>query len=323
MFTLLLATLPTQPNAVRLRIWRNLRALGAPALRDGAYLLPQAHVAAFDALAQEVTAHGGSASVLTLTPRDATQSAELHALFDRRALYAQWRLSLEAARAELPALAETAARRRLRSVAETLQALRSIDYFPGPAASQAAADLDAVRLMLERQLAPDEPRARGHEDIAALEPRRFVGKRWATRARPWVDRLACAWFVRRFIDAQAVFVWLKGRAALPRGAIGFDFDGAQFSHVGARVSFEVMVARFGFEADERLRRVGAAVHVLDAGGIQVPEAAGLEMILAGLRELHADDDALLAATLPVFDGLYAGHSGGSVRPANNRPNPPP
>lgn len=308
MFTLLLATLPTQPNAVRLRIWRNLKSLGAVALRDGAYLLPLEHMAEFDALAQEVTAHGGSANVLTLTPRDAAQSAELLTLFDRSALYADWRQSLEAARAELPGLAETPARRRLRSVADALQTLRAIDYFPGPARAQAEADLDALRLVLERQLSPDEPHARLHEDIAALAPQRFIGKRWATRARPWVDRLACAWFVRRFIDAQAAFVWLADTAALPRGAIGFDFDGAQFSHVGTRVSFEVMVASFGFEGDDRLRRLGAAVHVLDAGGISVPEAAGLEMILAGLRELHTDDDHLLAAALPVFDGLYAGHS---------------
>ena len=307
MFALLLATLPTQPNAVRLRIWRGLKALGAAALRDGAYLLPVEHVADLDALAQEVTSHGGSATVLALSPRDDLQAGELRVLFDRAAQYAEWRQSLDAARAELSALAETAARRRLRSLVDSLQTLQSIDYFPGPAAQQAQADLDSLRLRLERQLSPGEPRAEMHA-LPALDARRYLGKRWATRARPWVDRLACAWFVRRFIDAQAAFVWLADTAALPRGAIGFDFDGAQFSHVGARVSFEGMVARFGFEHDERLRRLGAAVHVLDVGGIAVPEAAGLEMILVGLRELHADDDALLAAAIPVFDGLYAGHA---------------
>ena len=307
MFSLLLATLPTQPNAVRLRIWRGLKALGAAALRDGAYLLPVERVADLDALAQEVTAHGGSATVLALSPRDDVQAGELRALFDRAALYAEWRQGLDAARAELPALAETAARRRLRGLVDGLQTLRAIDYFPGPAAEQAQADLDALRLLLERQLSPGEPRAATHA-LPALDPRRYAGKRWATRARPWVDRLACAWFVRRFIDAQAAFVWLADPAAVPRGAIGFDFDGAQFSHVGARVSFEVMVASFGYEHDERLRRLGATVHVLDVGGIAVPEAAGLEMILAGLRELHTDDDALLGAAIPVFDGLYAGHT---------------
>ena len=313
MFSLLLATLPTQPNAVRLRIWRGLKALGAAALRDGAHLLPAARVADLDALAQEVNAHGGSATVLALAPRDAAQDAELRALFDRAAPYAEWRQGLEAARAALPALGETAARRRLRRLAESLQALKAIDYFPGPATEQAQADLDALRLLLERQLSPGEPRAASHE-LPALEARRYLGKRWATRARPWVDRLACAWFVRRFIDAEAAFVWLADTAALPRGAIGFDFDGAQFSHVGARVSFEVMVASFGFDHDDGLRRLGAAVHVLDVGGIAVPEAAGLETILAGLRELHSDDDALLTATMPVFDGLYASHVNKRAKP---------
>jgi hypothetical protein len=306
MFSLLLATLPTQPNAVRLRIWRGLKSLGAAALRDGAYLLPAQRVAELDALAREVTAHGGSATVLALSPRDDAQASEFRALFDRATQYADWRRGLEAARAELPALAETAARRRLRSLADSLEALQAIDYFPGPAAKQAQADLDALRLLLERQLSPDEPRA-ASRDLPELDARRYLGKRWATRARPWVDRLACAWFVRRFIDAQAAFVWLADTAAPPRGVIGFDFDGAQFSHVGARVSFEVMVASFGFEPDERLRRVAAVVHVLDVGGIAVPEAAGLEAILAGLRALHTDDDTLLAAAMPVFDGLYAGH----------------
>ena len=307
MFSLLLVTLPTQPNAVRLRIWRGLKALGAGALRDGAYLMPAERSAEFETLAAQVREHGGTATVLNLAARDAAQQAELCALFDRSAAYGEWRRDLDAARAELPALAETAARRRLRGLADTLSALTAIDYFPGPAAAQAQADLDALRSALEQQLSPGEPRAR-RQQLSLLDGRRYLGKRWATRARPWVDRLACAWFVRRFIDAKASFVWLADGAAVPRGAIGFDFDGATFSHVGARVSFEVMVASFGFESDERLRRVGAAVHVLDVGGIAVPEAAGLEMILAGLRELHADDDTLLAAALAVFDGLYAGHT---------------
>ena len=129
-------------------------------------------------------------------------------------------------------------------------------------------------------------------------PRKFQGKRWATRSRPWVDRLACAWLIRRFIDPQARFLWLAdpaGATPAPRGALGFDYDGARFTHVGARVSFEVLMASFGLDGDAKLQRLAATVRYLDAGGIPVPEAAGLESVLAGLRELHADDDALAAA----------------------------
>ena len=219
--------------------------------------------------------------------------------------FAQWRDTAQALRAEIAALAETEARRRFRGIAEALASLQRIDYVPGAAAPQATAELDELRQTLDAQFSRSEPRARPDNRIPLLDARKFRGKRWATRARPWVDRLACAWLIRRFIDHEARFVWLDDPARAPRGAIGFDFDGARFSHVGTRVSFEVLVASFGLGADARLQRIAAAVHFLDAGGIPVPEAAGLEAVLAGLREVHADDDALVLATSAVFDALYA------------------
>ena len=75
--------------------------------------------------------------------------------------------------------------------------------------------------------------------------------------------------------------------------------------MGARVTFEVLAAAFGLDGDPRLQRIAAAVHYLDVGGIPAPEAAGLESVLAGLRELHADDDSLVAAAAAVFDALHA------------------
>ena len=97
-WSLLLVTLPTQPSAVRLRIWRALKALGCAALRDGAYVLPPQHVAELEKLALEINAHGGSASVLDLAARDAQQEEQLAALFDRSAAYAEWRAGLDALR---------------------------------------------------------------------------------------------------------------------------------------------------------------------------------------------------------------------------------
>ncbi|MBC7993868.1 MAG: chromate resistance protein, partial [Rhizobacter sp.] len=191
-------------------------------------------------------------------------------------------------------------------LAEALAAVQRIDYFPGVSLLQAQEFLAALRRDVDVRYSPGEPQPRAAR-VARLEPGQYLGKRWATRARPWVDRLACAWFVRRFIDADARFVWLKEPLKLPRGALGFDFDGATFSHVGGLVSFEVMVASFGFDGDERLRRVAQVVHVLDVGGIPVPEAAGLETILGGLRDLHANDDSLLTAACSVFDALYVAH----------------
>lgn len=311
MWSALLLTLPTHPNAVRLRVWRALKGLGCGALRDGAYVLPQAQAALFDPLVAEVRTHGGQASVFELSTRDETQHAEVLALFDRSDAYGEWRTQVQELAASLASLEETEARRRWRGVAEALQGLRRIDYYPGAAADQAQAELDTLRQALDRRFSRGEPVARASHGIPRLDPRKFLGKCWATRARPWVDRLACAWLIRRFIDPQARFVWLTdpgdpaGATTAPRGALGFDYDGAHFTHVGSRVSFEVLLASFGLDADPRLQRIARAVHFLDIGGIPVPEAAGLEAVLSGLREIHADDDQLNLAAANVFDALYA------------------
>ena len=305
MLAILILTLPTQPNAVRLRIWRALKALGCAALRDGAYLLPSANAALFDPLAAEVREHGGTAMVLTLNPRDATQRDELLALFDRTEAYAEWRETATTLQSELAALGETEARRRVRAVSDALQSLRRIDYYPGAAAEQAQSEFDSLRQAIDARFSKGEPRPQADHGITLLDARKFQGKRWATRARPWVDRLACAWLIRRFIDPDARFVWLADPAKAPRGVLGFDFDGARFTHIGARVSFEVLLTSFGLDRDPKLQRMAGAVHYLDAGGIPVPEAAGLESVLGGLREMHADDDVLVAAAATVFDALYA------------------
>jgi len=313
MWSTLLMTLPTQPTAVRVRLWRALKALGCAALRDGAYLLPQAQEALFRPLADEARDNGGTAMVLRLMAVDEAQHGELLDLFDRSDSYARWRAGADALQAELAALDEAEARRRFRTVTQALQDVQRIDYLPGPAAAQAETALSALREALDTRFSRGEPRARADGGLARLDARRFRGKRWATRARPWVDRLACAWLIGRFIDPQARFLWLDDVTRLPRGAIGFDFDGARFSHVGPRVTFEVLAARFGLDGDPRLARIGAAVHYLDVGGIPVPEAAGLEAVLAGLRELHRDDDQLAGAAAAVFDALLA------TRAEANRP----
>ncbi|MEO6409237.1 MAG: chromate resistance protein ChrB domain-containing protein [Burkholderiaceae bacterium] len=308
MWSLLILTLPTQPNAVRVRVWRALKSLGCAALRDGAYLLPAEQRALFVPLADEVREHGGTAMLLALAPHDAAQRDELLALFDRSEAYAQWRDGVTALHAELASLGEVEARRRLRGVDEALQSVRRTDHYPGAAVEQAQVALDALRQALDAVYSKGEPRALAEHGIERLDPRKFQRRRWASRARPWVDRLACAWLIRRFIDHEARFLWLAdpaGATPAPRGALGFDYDRARFSHVGARVSFEVLLASFGLDADPKLQRIGATVHYLDAGGIPVPEAAGLESVLAGLRELHADDDALAAAAATVFDALHA------------------
>lgn len=307
----LIVTLPTAPGAVRVRTWRALKASGCGALRDGVYLLPDRADCAqvFAELAQAVREADGEATVLEFAARDATQQQQFVALFDRSEDFKAFEVELAHQRRALRSASEAAGRRALRSLVQRFDALRGIDYFDSERGAKTGAALEALLLECEARWSPGEPTGQQRSGIVRLDPARFRARLWATRRRPWVDRLASAWLVLRFVDPSARFVWLKSIARLPRGALGFDFDGAAFTHVDDKVTFEVIAASFGLDGDDALRKIGEAVHYIDVGGAASDEAAGLEAMVRGLQAQHAEDDALLAAAVSVFDSLYAGLRG--------------
>ena len=296
---LLILTLPTENATARMRAWRALKVAGAAVLRDGVYLLPEraGHADALNAIAVDVRDQGGVAHVLR------TEHDGYEELFDRGDDYARLLAEVASCRAGLAADTAAEAMKQVRRLRKTLEQLQSIDFFAGEALRQATAAVDELDSDVRRLLAPDEPHA-ATQRISRLRAEDYHGRVWATRRRPWVDRLASAWLIRRFIDPQARFVWLKTVADRPKKAIGFDFDGATFSHVGARVTFETLLASFGLETPALLR-LGALVHGLDAGGVLPPEAAGVERVLAGMRDSIADDDQLVLVANGVFEGLLA------------------
>jgi hypothetical protein len=300
LYTLLILSLPTDNATPRMRAWRALKAAGAAVLRDGVYALPSTdeHRRTLEIVATDVNASGGQARVWT----SAQCEEDLRPLFDRRDGYAAWLAEAHRLRAALEAASPPDASRSVQRLRRAFEQLVAIDFFPGEAQRQAAQVLEATEEALRRTLAPDEPQSASGA-IRRQERARFRGRTWATRSRPWVDRLASAWLIRRFIDPQARFLWLASPADCPKRAVGFDFDGATFTHVGARVTFETLLAAFDLETSS-LQRLGMIVHALDAGGIRPPEAAGVERVLAGMREAIDDDDQLLQAAAGVFEGLY-------------------
>lgn len=294
----LIVSLPSSHTALRMRLWRGLKGCGAAMLRDGVWLLPDHAAACFGGLAKELQEGDGSAELLVFASRDADQEARLRRLFDRGDGYATLMQAMKTLRANLRGNGQGL--RQVGRLRRELTRLAALDFFPGPA--QAAAE--AALTELQRLASPDEPAARAGK-VKRLDVAAYRGRTWATRARPWVDRLASAWLIRRFIDPKARFLWLKRPADCPKKALGFDFDGAAFTHVGRRVTFENLMASFGLDTDPALGRLAHLIHYLDVGGPPVPEAAGLEAVLAGMRVAIDDDDALLAAAEQTFDYLYS------------------
>jgi hypothetical protein len=294
LWCLLVLSLPTDNTAARMRAWRALKTGGAVVLRDGVYVLPDGapQREQLREVAADVRANGGSARLMT----DVSTEEPIEPLFDRGADFAPL---VEDAKA---ALAQPDAARSARRLRKAFDQLAAIDFFPGEAQRQAAEAVAELEAHVAQAADPGEPRAAARA-VTRADRAAYQGRVWATRRRPWVDRLASAWLIRRFIDPAARFVWLADVAQCPRRAVGFDFDGATFSHVGTRVTFEVLVAAFDL-GSPAMHRLGTLVHGLDAGGVMPPEAAGVERVLAGMRDAINDDDALMLAAAGVFEGLY-------------------
>lgn len=302
----LTATLPTSPSGLRVRVWRALKATGAGTLREGVYVLPASAPSSFALreLERTIVEAGADAHLLELRARDDVQEHAFRAMFDRSEHYAEILQAVKDARKEIKSSSEAELHKTLRVLEQQFHLTQASDFFPGKENVRCAEAVSALRREIERHISPNEP-SPSSADIPSLSIEDFQGRTWATRARPWVDRLATAWLIRRFIDKSSSFLWLSNLKKCPKSAVGFDFDGASFTHVGDLVTFEVVARSFGLEKHPALTRLGQLVHYIDVGGIPMDEAPGIEMLTRGLLAQHSDDDQLLEAALALFDALYA------------------
>ncbi|VXC69245.1 Protein ChrB [Burkholderia sp. 8Y] len=304
-WSLLVLTLPTENATARMRFWRALKAKGCAVLRDGIYLLPYTadREAALRELATAIGESGGTAHLLRAPSLDQEQEAEFRDLFNRSSDYDALIGALSTARKTVFGQAETELRRLMRRLRKDYESIVAIDFFPAEGATRAQVAWQDFVAHVDTVMSPGEPHP-AERAIRTLALADYRGRTWATRQRIWVDRLASAWLIRRFIDPDSRFIWLTSPDACPPHAFGFDFDGAAFTHVGERVTFEVLMASFDLERDPALLRLAAMVHALDVGGAPVPEAAGFEAVMAGARERAVDDDALLDEMSRVLDSMY-------------------
>lgn len=309
---LLIHQLPTKPAYFRVKIWRRLQGIGAVAVKSSVYALPASAETQedFQWLVKEIAAGGGEAMVCEARLVDGLTDAQVRALFDAARDTDYTAISEEArgiaaaldgdAGAEKRAEARTQTGRLRRRLAD----IAALDFF-GATGRLVAEGLIAE---LEARTAEDTPMASPPTSLSAVSDplAALKGHVWVTRRDVHVDRIACGWLIRRFIDpdAQIRFVPGKGYVAKP-GELRFDMFEGEITHEGDRCSFEVLLGRAGL-TDPALQAVGEIVHDIDLkdGKFGREEAGGISSLIAGIAMSEPDDARRLVKGAGVFDTLY-------------------
>jgi hypothetical protein len=298
----LLHQLPARPPYQRVKIWRRLQAIGAVPLKNAAHVLPRSEEAEalFRALGEEIVAGGGEATLIGAELLAGQSDADVRGLFDS-ARDADYGEIADAARRLLetgPASGQEIARLQKR-----LEEVGRIDFFGAHGRQDAEAAL--AELDRQRYAHPDVSR---NAPADAVEPEDLIGKIWVTRRGVHVDRIACAWLIRRFIDPEAQFRFVDAKAHVPApGELRFDMVDAEFTHEGDRCSFETLLVRAHLTDDVGLAALGEIIHELDIadGKFARPETAGVGAMLSGVCASTDEDLDRIARASDALDQFYS------------------
>jgi len=323
---LFMPTIPARPASVRVRIWRRLQAIGAVNLRGAVYVLPNRDecVELFEWLARELAGLGGQASLCEGRFVDDTTDDDIARRFveARNADYAEVAaaaklLATKLKARRIPAERIAALTEQHGKLVQRLAEIVAIDYLDAPGRVPAEGLLAAIARALPRDGKPAVPPPLSHLP-------RPSGAVWVTRTGVHVDRIASVWLIRRFIDPQARFKFVPAKGYVPAsGELRFDMFDAEFTHVGDRCTFEVLVERMALE-DPALDAIGEIIHDLDLrdGKFGREETAGVRSAIDGICTVARDDDQRIAAAAPMLDGLYSHFALQARRRTSGRARPP-
>jgi hypothetical protein len=311
---LLIHQIPIKPAYFRVKIWRRLQSLGAVAIKNSVYVISKNEetLEDFQWVLREIVQGGGEASICTANFLEGLTDEQIQAMFQaaRDADYAQITEEARSVLDSVPASASaitaddrTGIEANLSRLKKRFSSVTALDFFAAPGRESA----DAAMQQLEARL----KEARRKTEIDEAEPeKRDVGdlrwRTWVTRKGVYVDRIACAWLIRRFIDPDAQFKFVSGKGYRPRtGELRFDMFEGEFTHEGDLCSFEVLSKRF-FPQDQALVHIGKVIHDLDFkdSKFKKPETAGIGGLLEGLAAAHKSDEARLDRGKAIFDDLY-------------------
>jgi hypothetical protein len=306
---LLIHQIPPKPNALRVKIWRRLQQVGAVAIKQSVYVMPLIDSSREDLswILKEIVEGGGDGSISEARFVEGLSDQQILALFqnarkadydkliqEANTLLTEW--SAEGFDPRDPAAKGSVQSSKLQ---RRLDEIGAIDFFGAPERNTAE--------LLIRELANhvSDSQTVGTNDAAGLGD--LKGKTWVTRRNLFVDRIACGWLIRRFVDRAAAFKFVAGPRYTPKpDEIRFDMFDGEYTHEGDRCSFEVMIQRFRLH-DHALVPLAEVVHDIDLKDEKFGrrETDGFNALLTGLVVAQPDDDHRMTEGLRLFDNLHA------------------
>ncbi len=312
---LLFYSVPSHPVSKRMKIWRKLAKTGAVQLKGAVYILPATEeTEEFSQwLIGEVKSLGGDGAFVRTAEIKTMSEAEIRRLFTEQAAreYRKLEKPIDVLERKVQSIRKgSKGEEKKRLAAQTAKFARDLDevsrrdYFGSGAGQVLKKRLQTIEGSL-REAEKKNPEKAAFIEVARLQD--YQGRTWATRKNPFVDRMASAWLIRRFIDPKASFLFIDERsvASLDDGTVAFDVRGGQFTHVGDLCTFEVLVRSFGIK-DKAVKKIAEIVHDLDVKDDKYgkPETAGVEDILSGIRKTAKNDEDGLERGMSAFEMLY-------------------
>jgi hypothetical protein len=309
---LLIHQLPAKPAYFRVKIWRRLQALGAVTVKNAVYALPAGEQAQedFEWLLKEIADGGGEGMICEARLLDGLSDDDIRALFNqaRTQDYADISKDARALNAalagEAASLPEAEARSRVLRLRAELERVAAIDFFDADGRAAAEGLLKAIESRLHKE--ETMPETVQPQDPAATGLGHLKGRVWVTRKSVFVDRIASAWLIRRFIDPDATFKFVPAKGYVPQpGELRFDMYEGEFTHEGDHCTFEVLTARAKL-ADPALTAIGEIVHDIDLKDAKFArvEASGIASVIESIAAANKDDERRLERGAAVLDDLY-------------------
>ncbi|UCD36334.1 MAG: chromate resistance protein [Nitrospiraceae bacterium] len=311
---------PAKPVSTRMKIWRKLNKVGALQLKGAVYILPygEEHYEFCQWLMAEVSAMGGEGDFVATDRLEMLGNSEIAGLFaqQREADYRRIEKGLHEMEVRINSVKKggrinsvDGLREELAGYVNELEDIGKIDYFP----SHARRDVESKLTLISEEL--KKITVHGKREVAVpskisiprMDRKNFQGRTWITRKNPFIDRMASAWLIRKFLDRTAAFHFIDERMeeTAPGDAVLFDTKGGDFTHAGDLCTFEVLVRSFGIK-DRAVRKMAEIVHELDVkdNKYSPPAARGIEDVLTGIRKSSKTDMEALRKGMDIFEMLY-------------------